>query len=185
MTNTLSLLLERLARQVHTDAHSSGLKPTQWEALRYLARANKFSRNPTALTAYLGITKGTVSQTLLALGRKGLIRKQIVKEDRREVKLTVTPKGQNLLKTHDPLYELNTAIASIPRQTQSHLDNALTQVLTTLLEQRQGRPFGQCKNCRYFRRTHTKGSPHFCTLLEEPLSRIDREQVCAEQEQAI
>ncbi|HIP78057.1 MAG TPA: MarR family transcriptional regulator, partial [Kiloniellaceae bacterium] len=59
----LGLLLERLARVLQNEAHSEGLKPTQWEALRYLSRANRFSRTPSGVTAYLGMTKGTVSQT--------------------------------------------------------------------------------------------------------------------------
>ena len=42
----MPVLLERLARVLQNEAHTGGLKPTQWEALRYLARANRFSRTP-------------------------------------------------------------------------------------------------------------------------------------------
>ena len=42
MLSSSAHLLERLARLVHNDAHVDGLKPTQWESLRYLARANRF-----------------------------------------------------------------------------------------------------------------------------------------------
>lgn len=64
------ILLERIGRVLQNDGHSEGLKPTQWEALRYFARANRFSRSPSALTAYLGMTKGTVSQTVGALEKR-------------------------------------------------------------------------------------------------------------------
>ena len=60
-------LMERLSRLVGQTGHAHGMKPAQWDALRYLARANRFSRTPGALTAYLGATKGTVSQTVIAL----------------------------------------------------------------------------------------------------------------------
>ncbi len=64
-------LIERLDRLVRSGESGHGLNPAQWEALRYLARANRFSRNPAALADYLGSTRGTVSQTLIALEQKG------------------------------------------------------------------------------------------------------------------
>ena len=67
--------LERLARVMRAREHEDGLNPAQREALRYLARANRFSNTPGALTRYLGATKGTISQTVMALERKGLIAK--------------------------------------------------------------------------------------------------------------
>ena len=47
----LSHLIERLARVLQNDGHCDGLKPTQWEVLRYLSRANRFSCTPGAVTA--------------------------------------------------------------------------------------------------------------------------------------
>ena len=54
--------LERLARLMRAKEHEDGLNPAQWESLRYLARANRFSNSPGALTRYLGATKGTMVQ---------------------------------------------------------------------------------------------------------------------------
>ena len=48
------------------------LQPVHLQALIYLARANRYSNTPQALAEYLGLTKGTVSQTLLLLDRQGL-----------------------------------------------------------------------------------------------------------------
>jgi DNA-binding MarR family transcriptional regulator len=64
-------LIERMGRLLRASDHASGLNPAQAEALRYLLRANRFSRTPAALAEYLGSTRGTVSQTLLALEAKG------------------------------------------------------------------------------------------------------------------
>ncbi len=50
MTDRLSDLLTRTARLIAGDGHSAGLKPVQWQALRYLAVANRFSRTPGAPT---------------------------------------------------------------------------------------------------------------------------------------
>lgn len=43
------------------------VQPTHLSALRYLARCNRYSNTPLAVTEYLGLTKGTVSQSLKAL----------------------------------------------------------------------------------------------------------------------
>src|SRR3546814_21065683 len=86
MTDPLSDLLARTARLIAGDGHSAGLKPVQWQALRYLAIANRFSRTPGALAAWLGQTKGTVSQTVGALERKGLVERTGDPDDRRLVR---------------------------------------------------------------------------------------------------
>ena len=39
-----------------------GLQPVHFQVLNYLMRCNKYSDTPAALTNYLGMTRGTVSQ---------------------------------------------------------------------------------------------------------------------------
>lgn len=63
-------LIERIARLMQAEEQKGPLNPAQWEALRYLAKANRFSRTPAALAEYLGSTRGTVSQTLIALEKR-------------------------------------------------------------------------------------------------------------------
>ncbi len=175
------VLLERLGRLLQNSAHCEGLKPTQWEALRYLSRANRFSRGPSAVTAYLGMTKGTVSQTLAALERKGLISKVTVPSDRRNVTIELTRKGKALLRK-DPLAGLSAAAESLSGAQRARLMNGLEDLLTESLRQRGGRPFGACKTCRHFLRNAQGGRPHRCGLLEVPLSGPDSELICIEQE---
>src|SRR5690606_124477 len=50
------LLLDRLSRLSRELQFVDGLNPAQWEALRFVARANRYSRTPTALAEYLGST---------------------------------------------------------------------------------------------------------------------------------
>lgn len=176
-------LLERLARLVHNDAHAGGLKPTQWEALRYLARANRFSRSPGALTAYLGMTKGTVSQTLQALERKGLVEKHAAASDRRSVKINLTKAGETLL-ADDPLGDLEASINALPKNEQKLFGATLECLMKNMLHRRGGKAFGVCKTCRHFRGDNNRGAPFFCSLLSEPLSTSDSEKICAEQKAA-
>src|SRR5262249_11418773 len=45
------------------DGFVAGRTPAQWTALRYFARANRFSRTPSAFAEFHGTTRGTASQT--------------------------------------------------------------------------------------------------------------------------
>ena len=178
-----AVLLERVGRLINQEAHADGLQPVQWEALRYLARANRFSQTAGALTAYLGLTKGTVSQTLKALESKALIRKQPDKKDRRSNRLVLTARGRRQL-GNDPLAATASALEDLPRQTRRELVQGLSALLGGRLDAQQRQPFGQCSDCRYFARKHADGNPHYCQLLNERLNASDSEAICFEQQPA-
>ena len=179
----IAALIERIGRLLRTDAHAGGLLPVQWEALRYLDRANRFSRTPAALTAYLGLTKGTVSQTLNALEAKGLIVKQVDPGDRRSRRLSLSPAGRTLLE-RDPLAATVAATRRLSGPQRAALARGLESILSSRLDARQRNPFGQCRNCRYFARRHAGGAPHYCRLLDEPLAEEEKNLICREQQPA-
>ena len=176
----IAALIERIGRLLSTDAHAAGLLPVQWEVLRYLHRANRFSRIPAALTAYLGLTKGTVSQTLRTLEGKGLVQKRVDPGDRRSKRLSLSHAARRLLR-EDPLAETATAIGRLAESQRVTLGRALEAILSTRLEARQRQPFGQCRDCRYFAQQHAAGAPHYCLLLEEPLAEDESGLICHEQ----
>jgi DNA-binding MarR family transcriptional regulator len=175
-------LLERIGRLLRSARHrNERLNPAQWEALRYLGRANRYSRTPTALTHYLGATKGTVSQTVIALERKGLVRRASDPRDRRGIRLGLTARGRANLQ-QDPLLEL---LEEIDRALIGRLEADLGGLLTHLQQRNRHRPFGQCAQCRFFRRggaVGESGGPNRCGLTLEPLADFEAEQICAEQE---
>lgn len=70
------------------------LQPVQLSALHYLARCNRYSDTPLGVTEYLGLTKGTVSQSLKVLEGRGLISKLPDARDRRSVHLRLTDAGR-------------------------------------------------------------------------------------------
>nr|MBA3613554.1 MarR family transcriptional regulator [Nitrospirales bacterium] len=61
-------VLERLTNLQRMEARAFGLRyglqPVQMEALTYLTQCNRYSNTPQAVAEYLGLTKGTVSQSL-------------------------------------------------------------------------------------------------------------------------
>lgn len=65
----LYALLERIGNLLRAEERAAGLRhgpqPVHLQALRYVQSCNRYSNTPAALTEYLGLTKGTVSQTLL------------------------------------------------------------------------------------------------------------------------
>jgi DNA-binding MarR family transcriptional regulator len=182
----IAAALERLARLMRAGDRDDGLNPAQWEALRYLARANRYSNSPGALTRYLGATKGTISQTVKALERKGFIAKSAREGEKRSVILTLTPKGQEVL-TRDPWARLAAAAEDLGNKTRRRLAKGLRELLDLELARGRHQSFGRCATCRFFRE---KGSdadargPHQCMLFDEPLSAPDAQRICVEHEAA-
>jgi DNA-binding MarR family transcriptional regulator len=174
--------LERLARLMRAREHDDGLNPAQWEALRFLNRANRFSNSPGALTRYLGATKGTVSQTLIALERKGYIARALREGGRKSISLSLTAKGVETL-TRDPWADLARAAEDLGGKTKRRLQRGLAE----LLEQERGRSgvasFGVCSTCRFFRergRSDDAKGPHLCMAFEEALTESDVSRICHE-----
>jgi DNA-binding MarR family transcriptional regulator len=110
-------LFEHLSRAVYSLSFSEGLNPAQWNALRYLNRANPSSRTMSAFARFHVTTRSTASQTLAALVRKKLIKKARDPADGRIVRLELTPKGQRLL-DRDPVNHLVAALESLPADRQ-------------------------------------------------------------------
>lgn len=173
-------LLDRMGRLISSKAHTSGLLPVHWETLRYLQRANRFSRTSAALTAFLGSTKGTVSQTVKALEGKGLVSNESDPKDRRKNVLALTTLAEQLLSS-DPLLDLVETIEALPGSQRAGLNAGLRRLLTTQLTKQGRRPFGMCRDCAHFSAEHSAGAPHYCLLLKEPLTASDSKAICQEQ----
>lgn len=172
--------LERLARVMRAREHADGLNPAQREALRYLARANRFSNTPGALTRYLGATKGTISQTLMTLERKGLIAKAA--RDARAVRLSLTDRGREML-ARDPWTELAADAEELGGKTRRRTQRGLEELLARELQRAGLASFGICSGCKFFRekgRDGDAGGSHLCMLFEAALTAEDAGCICIE-----
>ncbi len=176
-----SELLNRLAKIVVADGFAHGLQPVQWQALQYLERANRFSRTPTGLTAWLGQTKGSVSQTIMALEAKGLVRRQDDPQDRRVVRLELTQAGRDLLSA-PPEPVASQMLGRLAPSEQAMLAELLEQMLRSQLAANAQRPFGECRACRHH--VGAQSGQHNCALLDVPLDEEDAASICIEQEAA-
>ena len=173
--------LERLARVLRAREHEDGLTPAQREALRYLARANRFSNTPGALTRYLGATKGTISQTVMALERKGLIAKA-ARDAKKSVRLTLTDKGREAL-ADDPWVQLEHAVDELGGKTRRRMQRGMEELLAREVTRGGLASFGICSSCRFFRERGREGDvmgPNLCMLFEVALSSEDAGRICIE-----
>lgn len=168
-------LITRLARLDAAGVWGDGLNPVQIAALGYLARANRFSRAPSHLADYLGTTRGTMSQTMRSLERKGYVAEAREGRDRRSISYSLTEAGAAAAARAGPL---RTAIATLERDEQARLETDLMSTLAALLKSNGGRSFGLCRSCLHHRAT---ADGAYCRLLALPLAPEESTQICHEQ----
>ena len=168
-------LLDRLCRLAAAEEWTADLNPSQSAALAYLARANRFSRSPSQVAEYLSSTRGTVSQTLKALHRKGYVAEVRSDTDRRSISYDVTRSGLAALGAaglfEEPLANYNDKEAG-------ELAGAVKEFLRQVLNARGDRSFGICRDCAHHQ--HHNGS-RYCALLAVDLEEDEATQICFEQ----
>jgi DNA-binding MarR family transcriptional regulator len=174
-------LIERMAALIRAEERKVctelGLRPVHVQVLDYLARCNRYSDTPGALTNYLGMTRGTVSQTLLLLEKRGFVDKAIDAADRRVVHLKLSAEGEAVLNKAKSaeLFKQATAIFNSTQFTDQK--EVFVNALTALQKANQSQSFGLCKTCKHFTTTN---NGFFCNLTREVLSTSDSEKICQE-----
>ena len=171
---TAELLLQA-GRLVQAEGYDGKLSPAQWMALRYFARANPFSRNPSAFAEFQATTRGTASQAIKALEAGGYLVRQRSKTDGRSVSLRLTNKGEAAL-ARDPFEVLVRAMDSLDAKQRTGMHHALHQVLTTLAAVGTHRRFGVCRDCCNL--TSVNPCTPECRLLGVPILAEDAGLLC-------
>lgn len=177
---SISELLDRVGRVTRGLQFVDGLSPAQWEALRFLARANRYSRGPSALAEFLGTTKGTISQTLIALENKGYLRRLRGEQDKRSVILELTPAGETLL-DRDPLRVVDEVVARIPDSERATITDGLSRLLNDVQGRLNSNGFGICEACSLFAAAGApdeRDGPHRCGLTGEPVDPSEAQRIC-------
>jgi len=174
-------LIEQMAALIRSEERKKctvlGLQTVHSQALDYVSRCNKYSDTPAALAKYLGMTRGTVSQTLSLLEKKGYLKKTPDTTDRRVVHLALLPEGRTILVQAKPSELLFQAATLLKQTNQQEYETVFINALTALQKANQSQSFGLCKTCRYFT-TITNG--FVCGLTKETLTQSDSEKICQE-----
>ncbi len=174
-------LIERMAALIRSEERKRctelGLQVVHLQVLDYLSRCNRYSDTPAALTNYLGMTRGTVSQTLLLLEKKGYVKKTTDVADRRVVHLSLSPEGESILKQarQSDLFE-QAALLFKENDFVNH-EIIFVKALMALQKANRSQSFGLCKSCQYFTKLETSFQ---CGLTKQALSHSDSEKICQE-----
>jgi len=172
-----------VGRLVQADGYDGKLSPAQWMALRFFARANRFSRTPSAFAEFQATTRGTASQAIKALEAGGYLVRQRSKADGRSISLRLTTKGNKAL-AHDPFEVLVRAVDSLDAKERTVMHLALHQVLTTVATSGTHRRFGVCQDCSHFggevcgNLTSAGPSAAECVLFGVPIQPEDVRRLC-------
>ncbi|MDQ2103438.1 MarR family winged helix-turn-helix transcriptional regulator [Azospirillum isscasi] len=134
----LASVVENTSRLLHASAHSEGLYPAQWVALRYFAEVSEAQRTASALARYQDLAIASVARTVVTLVDKGLLTKLPNPRDARADLLELTEKGRELLMC-DPRLVLERALADMPEEDIDAYARTATKLLQRLLEMRQKR----------------------------------------------
>ena len=125
-------MIEQVGKAAYNLGFTPGLNPAQWAALRYFDEATTERRTVTGFAQFQGTTKGTASQTVAALVRKGYLRRVGDKQDRRVHRLVLTDQSQALLRG-DPLQKLGQALESLTQEERWALAVSMEKVLRQLI----------------------------------------------------
>jgi DNA-binding MarR family transcriptional regulator len=174
-------LIERISTLLRSEERKKyaaiGLHPIHVQVLDYLANCNYCSDTPAAVTEYFGLTKGTVSQSLQVLERKGYINKNQDSGDGRVIHLTLTARGEQLLTEIQALDVFAQAEEALASQEFSTIGEALKTTLLALQKVNDVKSFGVCHTCINF---DEEDNHYLCKLTQLPLSRSDADKICRE-----
>jgi DNA-binding MarR family transcriptional regulator len=164
-----------------------GLNPTQGQVLVLLRAAGGQGLRVTELADRLAVATATVSDSVAALARKGLVTKQRDPADARAVAVFLTVTGQAEAEEAagwpDVLLE---AVCTLDGAEQAVIYRALLKTVRAL--QLRGRiPVSQmCVTCRFFRPYAHAGAPqpHHCALVDAPFGDAQIRLECPEHQAA-
>ncbi len=179
-SRVIAELVLHLGRIASGEGLVKGLTPAQWTVLRYFARANRFSRTPSAFAAFHGTTRGTASQTIKNVEAQGYLMRMRSEADGRSARLDLTDKAKAIL-VNDLFEVLVRAADTLPPGVRGHFANALQRMLGQVASERGKPPFGTCASCK-----HLEGdgccregeAPYACGFASEPLRLEELDQLC-------
>ena len=171
----LHLVLERVSSlfrsQLREAAAQHGLKLVQLEALIYLSTANRYSDTSGSVAEYLGITKGTASQSVMALEKHGLIDKRRDAVDGRVVHIDLTSEGRKIVQSSHPVAFLG----ELSERNLENAEHAAVELLRALQSAHDFQTFGQCRSCKHLEK---RGRQLSCGLTSERLTSAETLLIC-------
>jgi DNA-binding MarR family transcriptional regulator len=168
-------LLVHVGRAAQSEDARSGLTAAQWTCLRFFARANTSTRTPSAFASFQATTRGTASQIIKSLERRGLVTRTRSGRDRRSVRFDLTKEGRAIL-AQDPLRDLVGLIGGLGDAESARFLTTLSKLTAALAAQRGAPSFGTCRGCSHF---GTSGGAAYCACMAAELTDEETLRLCA------
>ena len=165
-------------------AKELGLNPTQGEVL---ARVAARPERAADLAAALGISHASLSDTVSALDRKGLVRRRPDPDDGRARRVAATDAGKVMAaRMPEAPAALEDAITGLAEAERGALLRALVLIICSLQEARAIPVQRMCLTCRHFRpHVHDDPArPHHCAFVDAAFGDAALRLECADHETA-
>jgi len=176
----LLLHLGRLAQTNMAEGRSGELSSAQWTALRYLDMANAASRTPSAFAKFHGTTRGTASQTIRGLIKRGYISQSRAADDGRSMQLDLTETAR-AIRLGDPFEAMVRAANNLPDAMRCQFADILRDMLRQVGREKNVRPFGNCTNCYHMECAEgatDEPDNYACRISKSPLCEADLTLLC-------
>ncbi len=162
-----------------------GLTPIQAQILLYIQGHGENLSRVSHIAREFGLTPATVSDSVSALERKGLLWRQVWGGDARVATLKLTDAGVAIARElEDWTGHLRESVADFPPGEQGKALLFLMGLIERLQKRGVITVARMCSTCRFFRRNwHAQGpAPHHCALLDKALAVSDLRVDCPEHE---
>jgi DNA-binding MarR family transcriptional regulator len=180
--------LDRFALVMRSDARRDaalrGLNPAQKTILRLLA-ARPAGLRVRAIAEHLGVRQPTVTDSVIALERKGLVRRQRDPADARATIVTALP-GALAEPAAETRSKAAAALTNLSEAEQIALLKTLIKLIRSLQLSNAIPPQRLCVTCKYFRpNVHPElDTPHHCAYVNAPFGDRALRLDCTEHEPA-
>lgn len=176
--NKLSLAM----RQDHwQESAKFGLKPNQVQILQILQSRSVLQLKDLAM--YLGVTMPTVSDAIKALQSKGLVHKTVALHDSRAIQIELTDQGREVCGQFRQWTDVTAAmVGSLSVEERKQFLQITIKMIKKLEDEGQISRSRMCISCIHFEKDRESKSttPHYCRLLQSPLSVGDLRMDCKE-----
>jgi DNA-binding MarR family transcriptional regulator len=165
----------QLGRAAYGDTAADGLTPAQWMALRFFARANRFSRTVSGFADFHATTRGTASQTVKSLVERGYLTRVRSERDGRSATFNLTERARRRL-AEDPFEAVVRATLALSPAQRERTASGLRRIMRELAAERERPAVGVCALCGHL--GPGAGKAFQCRLLRESLAAAELEQIC-------
>jgi len=171
-TGDIAGMIARLGYLSYSEGFVCGLTAAQWTALRYFAKANKFSKTLLAFADYHATTRGTASQTVKSLVSQGLLSRTRSLSDGRSAHFDLTDRGL-LVHGQDPIIDMAHEFESLSQDQQEELVNLLKRITSRFAVKRQRSHCGYCENCIHMETAMSNNGNNLDYFCREKISPIE------------